>query len=156
VRCGKHDRLQRGQSAYRWSSEHQSSKLRVAGSNPAGVANRIFRLLFFNYLAPDLANLCAGFATACSQLFFVDGILSQPGLVRRLRVSLHFAKAGVAADSRNLVRGASGFRKPPTGCLPQPVGRAMPWQARFVALIAEPIAEACGGERLAEFSDKES
>ena len=39
VRRGKHDRLQRGQSAYRWSSEHQSSKLRVAGSNPAGVAN---------------------------------------------------------------------------------------------------------------------
>jgi hypothetical protein len=69
-------------------------------------------------------------------------------LVGRLRVSLHFAQAGMARDSGNFVHSASCFSEAARSGLAQSMGRAMA-KASFIATITEPITKPGGTEWLA-------
>ena len=73
----------------------------------------------------------------------------KPFLVRRLGVAGDLAQAGVTGNRCDLVLGATGFRKPTRRRFAEPVRRTVA-QVRHVALLAEPVAKARGGKRLAE------
>jgi hypothetical protein len=55
----------------------------------------------------------------------------------------------MAGDRSNLMCAASCFGEPARGCLAEPMRTAVA-QTSSVALLAEPIAEACRTERLTE------
>src|SRR5262245_23982075 len=69
-------------------------------------------------------------------------------LVHRLGVTHDLSQAGVARDGCDLMRGTSRLSQPPRCRLSQAMRAAMV-QARFVALLAEPMAKASLRERTA-------
>jgi hypothetical protein len=83
--------------------EQQPSKLKVAGSNPAGVATYKTHPSTSKHLGTKLANQTSRLANVCSPLFFVEGLPRKAHLIGCLGVSLHLAQTNVAADCCDLV-----------------------------------------------------
>ena len=90
--------------------EQQPSKLKVAGSNPAGVATYKTRFNAFNELGLKLANLSPRLANVCSPLFYCEGLSRQLRLINRLCVALNFSQGQVSATGCNLMCRAARFR----------------------------------------------
>ena len=64
--------------------EQQPSKLKVAGSNPAGVTTYEMRFNAFKELGSKLANLSPRLSNVCSPLFYCEGLSRQLRLINRL------------------------------------------------------------------------
>ena len=128
-----------------------SSKLKVAGSNPAGVTTLNTQLSTFKDLGTKLANPKPRLANVCSPLFSFERLSRKAGLVYRLRVPLDLTQGRMTAYGGDLVCRASRFSETSARGLAQSVRRAPFRQPRLYAAITKPVAKSGRSEWLAKF-----
>jgi hypothetical protein len=94
-----------------------------------------------------------GFDTGCSRFHLLHGRRREALPINCAGVADNLFETGVSGDRRDLVRRATCLRQADRCCLAQAMERAVV-KVRYVALLAEPVAETGNGERLAELRDQ--